>query len=106
MPLDLVQSSLSRSRAILRASTTPASDPADRRRELRRVSHERFAFDAMARRALGPQWTALSGPNQQEVRPRLLTDAIERVYEIAVEQYARDQRGHTPRCARSSSRAG
>ena len=89
-PLDLVQSSLSRSRAILSASTTPTADPDERRRELRRVSHELFAFDAMARRALGPQWTALSAPNQQEFL-RLFTDMIERVYGIAVEQYARDQ---------------
>ncbi len=89
-PLDLVQSSLSRSRAILSASAAPAADPDDRRRELRRVSHELFAFDAMARRALGPQWTALSAPNQQEFL-RLFTDMIERVYGIAIEQYARDQ---------------
>jgi phospholipid transport system substrate-binding protein len=89
-PLDLVQSSLSRSRAILLASRTPVSDLDDRRRELRRVSHELFAFDAMARRALGPQWTALSAPNQQKFLS-LFTDMVERVYGIAVEQYARDQ---------------
>jgi phospholipid transport system substrate-binding protein len=88
-PLELVQSSLARSRAILRTPATLAADPDERPRELRRVAHELFAFDAMARRALGPQWTTLSVQNQQEFL-RLFTDMIERVYGIAVERYARD----------------
>src|SRR4029453_2185040 len=89
-PLDLVQSSLSRSRDILGAPTAAVADPVQRQRELQRIAHELFAFEAMARRALGPQWTTLSAANQQEFL-RLFTDMIERVYGIAVERYARDE---------------
>src|SRR4029450_3381388 len=89
-PLDLVQSSLSRSRDILGAPTAAVADPVQRQRELHRIAHELFAFEAMARRALGPQWTTLSAANQQEFL-RLFTDMIERVYGSAVERYARDE---------------
>jgi phospholipid transport system substrate-binding protein len=87
-PLDLVQSSLARTRAILRGPAAPAADDQDdRRREVRHVARELFAFDTMARRVLGPQWATLPAASQQEFL-RLFTDMIEQVYGLAMERYA------------------
>jgi phospholipid transport system substrate-binding protein len=90
-PLDLVQSSLARTRAILRGPAAPAADDQDdRRREVRHVARELFAFDTMARRVLGPQWATLPAASQQEFL-RLFTDMIEQIYGIAMERYAGEQ---------------
>ena len=90
-PLDLVQSALARTRAILRGPAAPAADGQDdRRREVRHVARELFAFDTMARRVLGPQWATLPAASQQEFL-RLFTDMIEQVYGIAMERFAGEQ---------------
>lgn len=86
-PLDLVKSSVSRVHAII--PSRPAGDPTseDQRAEIRRVAHDLFDVDEMARRALGQHWKGLAPPEQAEFS-RLFTTVIERVYVTAVEAYA------------------
>ena len=82
-----MKSSVSRVRAIIQS--WPASDTGseDRRTEIRRVAHDLFDFDEMARRALGRHWNGLAPPEQAEFS-RLFTNVIEQFYVTAVEAYA------------------
>lgn len=60
---------------------------ASRRQKLKEAVNERFAFDEMAKRSLGPQWQKRSAAEQQEF-VRLFTDLLEGTYLSKVEEYS------------------
>jgi len=57
------------------------------RAEIRRVAHELFDFDEMARRALSQHWNARTRPERAEF-VRLFADLLERSYLGRIEAYA------------------
>jgi len=85
-PLDVVRSSVSRVLATVR-SPAAISGSGDQRAEIRRMVHEMFDFNEMARRALGQHWKGLL-PQEQEEFVRLFTDVLTQSFVTIVERYS------------------
>jgi phospholipid transport system substrate-binding protein len=86
-PLDLVRTSVARVLAIVQAPRVAASEPGQRRADIRRVARGLFDFDEMARLTLARHWKDRS-PQEQEEFVRLFTDLLERSYLTTIENYA------------------
>jgi phospholipid transport system substrate-binding protein len=85
-PLDLVKVSVSRVLAITQSTVgTPGSE--DRRTQIRRVAHDLFAFNEMARRVMGPH-SKRCLPQEQDEFARLFADVFTQAYATAVERYS------------------
>jgi phospholipid transport system substrate-binding protein len=81
-PLDLVQSCVSRARAIVQSQP----DGEQRRAEIRELAATLFDFNEMTRRTLAQHWTERS-PQEQEEFVRLFTDLLERSYLLRIGNY-------------------
>jgi phospholipid transport system substrate-binding protein len=86
-PLDLVKFSVARMLAI--AHSVPAGIPGteDRRIEIRRVAHDVFAFNDMARRVMG-QHSKDFLPQEQDEFARLFADVFTQACVTTVERYS------------------
>jgi len=84
-PLDVVRASVSRVLAI--ATSPPPGIGEDHRARIRRVAHDLFAFNEMARRVMGPH--SKDGlPQEQDEFVRLFANAFTRAYVTTVERYS------------------
>jgi phospholipid transport system substrate-binding protein len=86
-PLDLVKFSVSRVLAITQSPTVGMAGREDRRTQIRRVAHDLFAFNEMARRVMG-QHAKNCLPQEQDEFVRLFADAFTQAYATAVERYS------------------
>src|SRR6185503_3527932 len=86
-PLDLVKSSVSRVLAITQSPSVSMAGSEDRRTQIRRVAHDLFAFNEMARRVMG-QHSKECLPQEQHEFVRLFADVFTRAYATAVERYS------------------
>lgn len=84
-PLDLVKASVSRVLAIAQSPSEGGSE--DRRSGIRRVAHELFAFNEMARRVMG-QHSKDCLPQEQQEFARLFADVFTQAYVTTVERYS------------------
>ena len=86
-PLDLVKSSVSRVLALAQSSPAGIAGSEDRRTGIRRVAHDLFAFNEMARRVVG-QHSKDCLPQEQEEFARLFAEVFTQAYVTAVERYS------------------
>lgn len=86
-PLDLVKSSISRVLAIAQSPPAGIAGSEDRRTGIRRVAHDLFAFNEMARRVMGPH-SKDTMPKEQDEFVRLFADVFTQAYVTAVERYS------------------
>jgi phospholipid transport system substrate-binding protein len=86
-PLDLVKSSVSRVLAIAQSPPGGITGGEDHRIEIRRVAHDLFAFDEMARRVMG-QHSKDCLPQEQDQFVRLFADVFTQAYVRTVERYS------------------
>ena len=86
-PLDLVRSSVSRVLAITRSPAAGMTDSEDRRTGIRRVAHDLFAFNEMARRVMG-QHSKDCLPQEQDEFVRLFAGIFTQAYVRTVERYS------------------
>jgi phospholipid transport system substrate-binding protein len=86
-PLDLVRSSVSRVLAIAQSPPAGITGSEDRRTHIRRVAHDLFAFDEMARRVIG-QHSKDCRPQEQDEFVRLFADVFTQAYVTTVERYS------------------
>jgi len=86
-PLDLVKSSVSRVLAIAQSPPVGMAGSEDRRTQIRRVAHDLFAFNEMARLVIG-QHSKDCLPQEQDEFVRLFADVFTRAYATAVERYS------------------
>jgi len=86
-PLDVVRASVSRVLAIAPSPAAGITGGEDQRARIRRVAHDLFAFNEMARRVMGPH--SKDGlPQQQDEFVRLFANAFTRAYVTTVERYS------------------
>jgi phospholipid transport system substrate-binding protein len=83
-PIDLVKLSVSR---VLAIAQSPPTGSEDRRTGIRRVAHDLFAFNEMARRVMGPHSKDCL-PQEQDEFVRLFADVFTQAYVTAVERYS------------------
>jgi len=86
-PLHLVRSSVSRVLALAQSPPADIAGSEDRRTRIRRVAHDLFAFNEMARRVMG-QHSKDGLPQEQDEFVRLFADAFTQAYVTAVERYS------------------
>jgi phospholipid transport system substrate-binding protein len=86
-PLDLVKSSVSRVLAIAQSPPGGITGGEDHRIEIRRVAHDLFAFNEMARRVMG-QHSKDCLPQEQDQFVRLFADVFTQAYVTTVERYS------------------
>jgi ABC-type transporter MlaC component len=86
-PLDVVKSSVSRVLAIAQSSPAGITASEDRRTAIRRVAHDLFAFNEMARRVMG-QYSKDCLPQEQDAFVRLFADVFTQAYVTTVERYS------------------
>jgi phospholipid transport system substrate-binding protein len=86
-PLDLVRSSVSRVLAIAQSPPAGITGSEDRRTGIRRVAHDLFAFNEMARRVMG-QHSKDCLPQEQDEFVRLFADVFTQAYVTTVERYS------------------
>ena len=86
-PLDLVKSSVSRVLAIVQSPPVGITGSEDRRTGIRRVAHDFFAFNEMARRVMG-QHSKDCLPQEQDEFVRLFADVFTQAYVTTVERYS------------------
>jgi phospholipid transport system substrate-binding protein len=86
-PLDLVKSSVSRVLALAQSSPAGITGSEDRRTGIRRVAHNLFAFNEMARRVVG-QHSKDCLPQEQDEFARLFAEVFTQAYVTAVERYS------------------
>ena len=86
-PLDVVKSSVSRVLAMAQSPSPGITGSEDRRSEIRRVAHDLFAFDEMARRVMG-QYSKDCLPQEQDEFVRLFADVFTQAYVTTVERYS------------------
>lgn len=86
-PLDLVRSSVSRVLAIAQLPPTGITASEERRTGIRRVAHDLFAFNEMARRVMG-QHSKDCLPQEQDEFARLFADVFTQAYVTTVERYS------------------
>jgi len=86
-PLDVVRSSVSRVLAIAQASPAGTTGSEDQRVRIRRVAHDLFAFNEMARRVMG-QHSKDCLPQEQDEFVRLFADVFTGAYVTTVERYS------------------
>jgi phospholipid transport system substrate-binding protein len=86
-PLDLVKSSVSRVLALAQSSPAGIARSEDRRTGIRRVAHDLFAFNEMARRVMG-QHSKDCLPQEQDEFARLFAEVFTQAYVTAVERYS------------------
>jgi len=86
-PLDLVKSSISRVLALTQSSPAGIAGSEDRRTGIRRVAHDLFAFNEMARRVVG-QHSKDCLPQEQDEFARLFAEVFTQAYVTAVERYS------------------
>jgi ABC-type transporter MlaC component len=84
-PLDLVSSSVSRVLAITRSAGMTGSE--DRGTDMRRVAHDPFAFNEMARRVMG-QHSRDCLPQERDELVRLFAGVFNQAYVRTVEWYS------------------
>jgi phospholipid transport system substrate-binding protein len=86
-PLDVVRSSVSRVLAIAQSPPEGIPGAEDQRARIRRVAHDLFAFNEMARRVMGPH--SRDGlPQEQDEFVRLFANAFTRAYVTTVKRYS------------------
>lgn len=86
-PIDLVKSSISRVLAMAQSPPAGITGGEDRRAGIRRIAHELFAFNEMARRVMG-QHSKDSLPQEQEEFVRLFADVFTEAYVSTVDRYS------------------
>lgn len=86
-PLDVVRSSVSRVLAIAQSPPAGVAGSEDRRTGIRRIAHDLFAFDEMARRVIG-QHSKDCLPQEQDEFIRLFADVFTQAYVTTVERYS------------------
>ena len=86
-PLDLVRSAASRVLAIAQSPPAGITGSEDRRTGIRRVAHDLFAFNEMARRVMG-QHSKDCLPQEQDEFVRLFADVFTQAYVTTVERYS------------------
>jgi phospholipid transport system substrate-binding protein len=86
-PLDLVRSSVSRVLALAQSPPAGITGSEDRRTGIRRVAHDLFAFNEMARRVVG-QHSNDCLPREQDEFARLFAEVFTLAYVTAVERYS------------------
>ena len=91
-PLPTVQRAVATVIAIFRSddgvrATRPATTPAERRAEIRRVAEGLFDFDEVAQRALWRHWTERT-PNERAEFVQLLKALLQRTYVGKIETYS------------------
>ena len=86
-PLDLVRSAASRVLAIAQSPPAGITGSEDRRTGIRRVAHDLFAFNEMARRVMG-QHSKDCLPQEQDEFARLFAEVFTQAYVTAVERYS------------------
>jgi phospholipid transport system substrate-binding protein len=86
-PLDLVKVSVSRVLAIAQSPTVGMTDSEDRRTQIRRIAHDLFAFNEMARRVMG-QHSKNCLPQEQDEFVRLFADVFTEAYATVVGRYS------------------
>jgi ABC-type transporter MlaC component len=86
-PLDLVKFSVSRVLAIAQSPSVGMAGRENRRTLIRRVAHDLFAFDEMARRVMG-RHSKDCLPREQDEFARLFADVFTQAYAAAVERYS------------------
>ena len=86
-PLDLVKSSVSRVLAMVQSPPAGITGSEDRRTGIRRVAHDLFAFNEMARRVMG-QHSKDGMPQEQDEFVRLFADVFTQAYVTTVERYS------------------
>lgn len=86
-PTDQLRSTVDRVLAILQDPKLKSEDKkTERRDELRKVIYERFDFNEMAKRSLGPNWRQRS-PEEQREFVNLFTELLENTYADKMESY-------------------
>ena len=109
-PLDLVRSAASRVLAIAQSPPAGITGSEDRRTGIRRVAHDLFAFNEMARRVMG-QHSKDCLPKEQDEFVRLFADVFTQAYVTTVERYSGENVASwvrrspelSPKCVPSSS---
>lgn len=88
-PRDVVQAAVARVVQVLHEGGADRFGPdyPRHRAEIRKIAHELFDFDDMARRALSRHWAQRSAPERAEF-VGLFTDLLERSYIGKIEAYA------------------
>jgi phospholipid transport system substrate-binding protein len=86
-PLALVRSAASRVLAIAQSPPAGITGSEDRRTGIRRVAHDLFAFNEMARRVMGQHATDCL-PQEQDEFVRLFADVFTQAYVTTVERYS------------------
>jgi phospholipid transport system substrate-binding protein len=71
------------------STSTGVIGPWDRRAEVRRVAHDQFDFNEIARRALGQHWEGLV-PGEHEEFLRLFASMMEQSLSTLLEQHSRE----------------
>lgn len=84
-PVETVSTSLTRVTAILERS--PATAPAERRREISAIGGSLFDFDEMSRRALAKHWTDMTVAERAEFGG-MFRRMLERLFLRAIDGYA------------------
>lgn len=86
-PIDLVKSSVSRVLAMAQSPPASITGSEDRRARIRRVAHDLFAFNEMARRVMG-QHSKDCLQQEQDEFVRLFADVFTEAYVTTVERYS------------------
>ncbi len=87
VPMDQLRSTTDKVLDILKDPNLKSEGKKEERRaELRKVIYQRFDFDEMAKRSLGPNWARRS-PEEQREFVKLFTDLLENTYADKMESY-------------------
>src|SRR5688572_21368921 len=82
-PLDKVRQTVDNVLTIVDNKTLP---PEERRTQIRQAVLQRFGFEEMAQRSMGPHWRTLT-PQQRQEFVELFTDLLERSYINRIASY-------------------
>jgi len=88
-PLEKVRQTVD---TVLTIANNTALQPQERHTQIRQAVLQRFGFEEMARRSMGPHWRTLT-PQQQQEFVELFTDLLERSYMSRIEGYKTGPQG-------------
>jgi len=77
---------------VLTIVNNKALQPQDRHTQIRQAVLQRFGFEEMAQRSMGPHWRTLT-PQQRQEFVELFTDLLERSYVSRIESYKAGPQG-------------
>jgi phospholipid transport system substrate-binding protein len=88
-PLEKVRQTVD---TVLTIANNKTLQPQERRTQIRQAVLQRFGFEEMAQRSMGPHWRTLT-PQQRQEFVELFTDLLERSYMARIESYQAGPQG-------------